>query len=392
MSAGPIQTGIRWTGWWSQLETYLGAKIGYAGCPLLYVVRPAVNPENWEPANDFERQIQETRHEGPDYESDNRVVYGEIKSFCKDTDAWVWIREFERAHNGRGAALALQSHYEGDGEKNKRRIWGAKQLEEAHYKSEHIYSFEKFSTKMKDAYKTLNDHGENHSESEMVRILLERMQVANNGAVDAVKRICSRDFPADFTGAVNYLSGEITSIFPSAGAENPNRRRRLVSEARQGDRGGRGRGGRFQRGGGRGRFERGGRPQGRGRFQGRGGRGGGGGGGRTDPATPYTSFHGVDIRDIWASFPSNQWDQLQQDGRSYVMRLRKDATNASGGSSSDARQIQQMQIQINELRSQAGTDAQSAITEETEQERPRPPRGGRGGARMGAGRYGGGRS
>ena len=210
MSPGPIQTGIRWTGWWSQLETYLGTKIGYAGCPLLYVIRPVVDPLDWEPADEFERQIHETRHDGPDYAADNRAVYGEIKSFCKDTDAWVWIREFERTHNGRGAAMALRSHYEGDGERNKRRIWGAKQLEEAHYKSEHVYSFEKFSTKMKDAYKTLNDHGENHSESEMVRILLERMQVANNGAIDAVKKTCSRDFFVDFMGAVNYMSGEIT--------------------------------------------------------------------------------------------------------------------------------------------------------------------------------------
>ena len=55
MSPGQIQTGVKWTAWWSQLKTYLGAKRGYAGCALVYVIRDVHDPATFIPADDFER-------------------------------------------------------------------------------------------------------------------------------------------------------------------------------------------------------------------------------------------------------------------------------------------------------------------------------------------------
>ena len=122
----------------------------------------------------------------------------------------------------------MRAHYEGDGEVNKRVTWATANIANAHYTSEHTYSFEKFSTVLQEAFTILNDNGETHSDGQMVRKMLEKIQVSNNSEMDACKRICSNTHGHDFVAAVAYLSGQVTELFPSAQLESKKKRR--VSE------------------------------------------------------------------------------------------------------------------------------------------------------------------
>ena len=118
----------------------------------------------------------------------------------------------------------------------------------------------------------------------MVRKMIEKIQVPNNGQMESCKRICSSMHGTSFVDAVTYLSAQVTEIFPYAQLEGKKTFKRRISELHTERGQGRGRGhGRFSRGGGGG---------------GRGGRGGRGGVAcdeHDDPAVPYNTFNGVDI-------------------------------------------------------------------------------------------------
>ena len=57
---------------------------------------------------------------------------------------------------------SLRSHYEGVGESKNRIAWSTDTIENAHYRIEHTYFLEKFSTKLFEASTVLNNNGETH--------------------------------------------------------------------------------------------------------------------------------------------------------------------------------------------------------------------------------------
>ena len=69
------------------------------------------------------------------------VIYGELKACCLDIEGWAWIKQFDP---------------------KKYRM------------------LEMFSTTIHEAYKSLNENGETHYEGQMVRKILEKMNVPNN--------------------------------------------------------------------------------------------------------------------------------------------------------------------------------------------------------------------
>jgi hypothetical protein len=361
---GKVATGHNWTTWDIKWENYLGSMLGSSGVPLDYVTRRDM-PAEWTAGNEHDALKYQAIQVGPAWEADKMTVYAELKACCLDGEGWAWIKAYDRNKDGREATANLRAHYEGDGEVNKRVAWATANIANAHYTSEHTYSFERFSTVLQEAFTILNDNGETHSGGQMVRKLLEKMNVPNNSEMDACKRICSNTHGNDFVAAVAYLSGQVTELFPNAQLDN--KKKRKVSEVN----GGRGRG----RGGG-------GRGRGRGRFQ-RGGHGAGRGGRGSDPERDFTTFHGINIQDVTRDFTSTEWDDLKADGRAYINRLRNRdrPANRGGGrgrGNDDARG-----------RGRGGRQVAEAATERAEQE-PAGGRGGRGaqnGSRFGGGAY-----
>ena len=359
LEPGPITIGMKYPIWESDFINFLTTKLGTSGVPLVYVVRQPM-PAGWEAANDTERLIHEAVQEGEAWEQDKQTVFGLLKSFCKDTDALVWIKDYEDSRDGNLAFQALRTHYMGEGEQRKRLVWAQTALSNAHYKNEFTFSFEKFSTTLKEAYRILNACGETHGDIEMVRVMLEKMAVPNSGELDAAKTVCRDRYSDSFEEAVAYLSREVTSIFPNAQLESFKKKRK-ISAAKDG---GPGRGRPGGRGGGGGRGDGpGGRPGRAGR------RGGRGRGGRSDPATPYNTWNGVDIRDVTRDFTEEEYTNLGPDGRAYVGRLRRANSGGAGGGGG------------------GGTpDNRTAAQVETDAGRGRSGgRGGRNGARFGNG-------
>ena len=78
---------------------------------------------------------------------------------------------------------SLRAHYKGVGESRKRIAWETATIENAHYRSDHTYSFAKVSTELFEAFTVLNNNGETHSEGQMVRKMLDKVQVSNNGQI-----------------------------------------------------------------------------------------------------------------------------------------------------------------------------------------------------------------
>ena len=112
--------------------------------------------------------------------------------------------------------IALRTHYEGDGEVSKRITLAEESIKEAHYKNEATYPFEKYATRLKQAYTTLEKHGQGIIPQRQVKTLCDGIQVPNSVEMTVAKQHMLDSLRTDFTAAVNYMSLKIAETFPAA--------------------------------------------------------------------------------------------------------------------------------------------------------------------------------
>ena len=158
--------------------------MGASGIPLDYIARRK-QPDGWTADNDHDRIKNQALCVDSSYKTDRMLVYGELKACCLDSEGWDWINRFDTRKYGRLEMVRLREHHEGAGEANKRVAWASDTIANSHYKSKHTFSFEEFSTTIHEAYTVLNENGETHSEEQMVRKMLEKMNVPNNAQMEA---------------------------------------------------------------------------------------------------------------------------------------------------------------------------------------------------------------
>ena len=170
---GRLEVGSKWVTWDILLENYIGSIIGESGVPLDYVIRRD-QAAGWTAANEHDRLKYAAVQTGPAWDKDTMKVYVELKQACLLSEGWTWIKDFDNSKDGCLAVASLRLHYEGVGEVNKRVTWAHQGLKDAHYKSEHTFSFEKYATTLKEAFSILNDNGSPHSDTQMVRLCLTR--------------------------------------------------------------------------------------------------------------------------------------------------------------------------------------------------------------------------
>jgi hypothetical protein len=109
-----------WRPWKEQFVTYIGAKLGQNKAPLTYVLRPEDAPAaDGIYDDDYDRMVFMMPLTGDRYKKDNGAVYDELKALMVDSQAWTWIRPYDRSRNGRAAWKALIEHYEGTTEQNR---------------------------------------------------------------------------------------------------------------------------------------------------------------------------------------------------------------------------------------------------------------------------------
>lgn len=199
-----------WTEWEKSVYTYLLAEKNPMGIPLAYVVRKDslksdVDDRTW-------KIISNASLDGAVFRSDTAKVLTLLKSLTNGTDAENWMKG---KSCGRDAMMALQAHYDGEAESEKRKEAARSDLKALFYRNEASFSFEKYLNRMKRCFDTLEKYSVPYYEEEKVKLLLDRIQ-SSHAEVKTQVSICRANYAGDFVQASTYMSREISRIFPSS--------------------------------------------------------------------------------------------------------------------------------------------------------------------------------
>jgi hypothetical protein len=111
----PFKKDTKWRPWKESVITYLHSKTGQAAIPLAYIVREF---DQGIPGAIYstvhEQLVNQAIHHGPEYNTNNGIVYDLLQLLTLNGPAWSWISGFQHSRNGRGAWKALIEFYEGD--------------------------------------------------------------------------------------------------------------------------------------------------------------------------------------------------------------------------------------------------------------------------------------
>ena len=277
----------KWTTWEESVYNYFTSVRNPRGIPYAYVIRKDDQDHNFMDL-DREQQIMfNAPLQGAMFKRNSKYVLRILKELCTDTNAETWIKGIRC---GRVAIKALQTHYDGTAEGERRKEVAKNDLKSLFYRNESTFSFEKYVTKMQAFYNTLEQYGEPEYESNKVKNLLDKINCPNNDIKIEVN-ICRNQHRDNFVQACTYTATAILRIFPNAQPSSTKYRKRREIHA-------------FGQGGGRGR----------GRGRGRGGRGG-----RGQGRKPNGKFeNGVDISDPCKWFSSDEFSKLSADTRRYI--------------------------------------------------------------------------
>ena len=255
----------KWVQWEVKFINYLAGLRGITKVPLSYVIRKDL-PVGHTFVTDTESLIYAAPLEGRAFESDTQSVYRILKAQTIDTDAWEWIKNYDRNQDGRLAFLTLRQHYDGPGEVDKRIALARQQVKDLHYRSEQSFPFETFITKLNGAFQILAECNEAYTERAKVDQLITGMSQCTNPAIIAAITTIGMDteMRSNFVAAANKMTEVVARVFPAIQLHRRGRNVASVDTAA---------------GRGRGRGRSGNRSRGRGPW-GRGNRGGGGRGQR----------------------------------------------------------------------------------------------------------------
>jgi hypothetical protein len=235
------------------------------------------------------------------FRNDNGQVYHLFKDLLTKTEGATW---FEKVNDGdgRSAHLLLREHYVGEAHDMRRAASATANLETLFWKNEASFSFEKFLTRMSEAFKELEDAGQPLYEAQKVQHLLKSIK-NDDIQVQTTLGIIRDRYLNDFDGASLTLSRTISTRFANI---EPMRNKRNIGAVHTNQ--GRGRAG-------------------RGRSRSRHSNGRGTGGNRQHRVT----MNGVDVTDVTRNYTSDEWDKLRQvGGHTYVYQRREFLSGRTG--------------------------------------------------------------
>eukprot|EP00978_Attheya_sp_CCMP212_P048561 scaffold542530_cov75-Attheya_sp.AAC.1 len=246
------------------------------------------------------------------------------------------MSQFDRAQDGRHAWQVLCEHYDGPGETQKRIMQARAIISELYYKSETSFSFEKFATKLREAYAVMEDNDEPVLRQTQVRDMCDRITCEHTAVVTSVvtavvqvrtgsDRTGIYYTKGSFASTANHISEIISQSFPKLQARSFNRRQRVAS----------------MNGRGSGRSQGNGRCPGRGRRRGgrwssgRGysGRGGGRfnnnyyGPGRGSPRSGAQLSNGVDITYLTRWYTADELSCVTNEVHQDIWKAKQDRNN-----------------------------------------------------------------
>ena len=167
-------TATDYKNWIKKVENYLDSRTGKSGVPLSYVIRPAdVDPN--EAPDEYTREKWAASFETMQFRDDNHQVYHLFKDLLTKTEGATWFEKV-RDGDGRGSHLLLKEHYIGEAHDMRRAASANAKLETLFWKSEASFSFEKFLTRMNEAFRELQDAGQPLYEAQKVQQLLKSIK------------------------------------------------------------------------------------------------------------------------------------------------------------------------------------------------------------------------
>lgn len=285
--------------WIKKVSNYLDSRKGKAGVSLSYVIRP----ENVDPFNapdEYTRALWAASFDTDEYREDNREVYHLFKDLLTKTDGATWFEKVTDG-DGRAAHLLLRDHYVGEAHDMRRAAAATAKLEALFWKSEASFPFEKYLTRMNEAFKELEDADQPMYVQQKVQFLLKSMR-CDDIQVQTTMGIVRDRYSHDFEGACMALSRTISSRFALS---DPNKGKRSIGAATTTTKTGRGRGS--------------------GRSGNRGGRG-------NNTGKMKVVMNGVDVSDINRNFTTDEWDKLRScGGIAYIHQRREYLANRGSG-------------------------------------------------------------
>ena len=151
---------------------YLYSLSSKCGAPLSYVIRTDWDKDmEWESLEREVQQIHAAPLEGFMFKMDSKRVLAILKDLCLNTGAETWFRNIQC---GRKAMQALQRHYDGPDERQKRIEEARAKISQTFYKHEGTFTFEKFTTILQDSFATLEKYGEPVHEREKLKLLFTK--------------------------------------------------------------------------------------------------------------------------------------------------------------------------------------------------------------------------
>jgi hypothetical protein len=226
----------KWMKFYELFITYLGRVKGAANIPLTYLVREKgevtqeIRDAEYETMDD--RLIATTVHSGPHFAIDNKTLYDELKPLVMDGPGWSFIKQFDKAKDGRKAFLALKSQAEGQAAKLNRKTKAYAQIEQSVYRGPRRgFTFDSYVSLHQEAHNELLDLGEPVSESKKVTSFLRGVQdpKLDSGKVNVYGDAAKLD---DFQATQQYLKTLVQTMTEQTKME------RNVSSATRGGGGG----------------------------------------------------------------------------------------------------------------------------------------------------------
>ena len=289
--------------WIKKVSNYLDSRKGKSGVPLSYVIRPVdADPEDAQ--DEYTRTLWAASFETPQFKDDNREVYHLFKDLLTKTDGATWFEKVTDG-DGRAAHLLLREHYVGEAHDMRRAASANAKLEALFWKSEASFPFEKYLTRMNEAFKELADAGQPMYVQQKVQTLLRSIK-CDDIQVQTTMGIIRDRYLNDFDGACLTLSRTVSSRFASI---EPGKNKRSIGAATTNSRNTRGGGGRANN---------------RGRNNGRGNSSGNN--------RMKVMMNGVDVSDIHRNFTADEWDKLRLvGGHTYIYQRREYLNNRGSG-------------------------------------------------------------
>jgi hypothetical protein len=184
------------------------------------------------------------------------------------TQGWTHVNEYKNQLDGRGAMIALRSHYDGDAENNKKLTKYQGIINNIEYHDERRATWENQINTLLKAYQWMETRAsQTWTDDLKVLKLASMIKVPNNNALALYVEIMKNTYRSHFDGALTYITTRINEL----NASKPSAGTRHISATQR-----------------------------------------------------KTRWNGVDISNPNRDFQPNEWNRLKQDGQELVYQYRRD--------------------------------------------------------------------